>query len=477
MMDHDSDTQHKGVSVRFEFESSTDIKRTSIHRIAGFVRAKYLIPLIDELDLQANPRDAQTGAMTDAIQYTIDRTPELFPVKSKGLLLAASEYEDHGRGRITIFFDKRSVEGILDGGHNTLAIGMYILSKAMEMTGGKLPRGSKTWTDFKQLWNEHRDAVSNYQEAMRKSNDTDSDAGDMGLSFYVPVELLVPSDPHSAICKESFRTNLLDICEARNNNAELAISAKANQKGYFNDLKRILESVNPRLADRVEWKTNDGGDIKVQDIIALTWIVLRHVTGVTVDGHQATVPAPPLLYSGKAACLKAFRDFMSSPDVTSQRGDYTVELVNNRVLHALRTAADIPALYDYIYEQFPSLYNKAGGSYGSIEQVKKLNKPNKNGKPKERNAPFDTEVIVEKASPAGYIMPLVYGLTALVDPDTLDWRTDPWAFLDKYLLIIVKHYFELFRPLGYDPQKIGKAVLSYKTVEDAFRMALNGMFE
>lgn len=477
MVEYNFDTQYKGVSVRFEFESSTDITRTSIHRIAGFVRAKYLIPLIDELDLQANPRDAKTGTVTDDIQYTIEHTPELFPVKSKGLLLAASEYEDHGHGRITIFFDKRSVEGILDGGHNTLAIGMYILTKAMEMAGGKLPRGQKTWTDFKQLWNEHRDAVSAYQAAIRKSDDADPGTSDMGLSFYVPVELLVPSDPRSAICKESFRTDLLDICEARNNNAELAVSAKANQKGYFNDLKRILEIVNPRLVNRIEWKTNDGGDIKVQDIIALTWIVLRHVADVTVDGHQVAVPAPPLLYSGKAACLKAFRDFMSSPDVTSQRGDYTVELVNNRVLHAFRTAADIPALYDYIYGQFPSLYNRAGGSYGSIEQVKKLNKTNKDGKSKEKKAPFNTEITVEKASPAGYIMPLVYGLTVLVDPATLDWRTDPWAFLDKYLPVIVEHYFELFRPLGYDPQKIGKAALSYKTVEDAFRMALNGMFE
>lgn len=43
-----------------------------------------------------------------------------------------------------IHFDSRNIEGILDGGHNTLVIGLLILKRALDFIGGKLPRGQKT---------------------------------------------------------------------------------------------------------------------------------------------------------------------------------------------------------------------------------------------------------------------------------------------------------------------------------------------
>ena len=67
-----------------------------------------------------------------------------FPFKTKGILLASSRYENLDRDRVRIHFDSRNIEGILDGGHNTLAIGLLILKRALDFTGGKLPRGQKT---------------------------------------------------------------------------------------------------------------------------------------------------------------------------------------------------------------------------------------------------------------------------------------------------------------------------------------------
>lgn len=44
------------------------------------------------------------------------------------------------------------------------------------------------------------------------------------------MELIVPTDPDDRMCVTEFRNNLLEICEARNNNAQLTTGTKANQK-------------------------------------------------------------------------------------------------------------------------------------------------------------------------------------------------------------------------------------------------------
>ena len=460
--------------VVFRFEKSVHQQVGDITKILGLVKAKNLIPMIDHLDLQANPRDSKTGNVTDAIQASIEEDPELFPFKTKGILLAASDYETLERGRIRVFFDNRNVEGILDGGHNTLAIGMLILRRACALAGIKSIRKRVTWSEFKEMWTAKRDLIAKYQESVRRPDDSPKVVGeDTGeLSFYVPIELLVPTNPEDKLCVEDFRRNLLEICEARNNNAELTTAAKANQQGVFEVLKKLFKENDPALYDRIEWKTNEGGDIKVRDIVSLAWIALRHAPEVTdSDGKKIDPPSPVKMYSGKEDPLKRFERYMTSPSVSSPTSDYTVDLHNTKVYSALRLTVDIPALYDYIYEQFPSLYNAANGSYGSITAVKKLN-ASKTAKV----TPFGGKP-VEKASPEGFIMPLVYGLHTLVDPETLTWRTDPQQFLEQNLPSIVKRYVELFKPLGWNPQTIGKSLMSYTTVEDSYKMILAGLIK
>ena len=466
-----------GIIIRFEKLVKQSVGETT--KIIGLVRAKYLIPIIDNLDLQANPRNSKTGSVTKAIQQSIDEDPMLFPFKTKGLLLAASDYEEMKRGRIRVIFNDPSTEGILDGGHNTLAIGLLILERAMGYarsagnSKAKMPTGSKTWSEFKALWQDNRSLIQEYQEAVRKDETLDSGEDPQGddLSFYVPVELLVPTDPTDPICVEDFSNNLLEICVARNNNAELNASAKANQKGYFDALADALGKTNPDVHDRIEWKTNNGGDIKVQDIIALSWIVLRWLCPIDDGaGKKVEAPASTKLYSGKGSCLALFERFMSSEDVTSQdHGSYRHGLRNETVRKAFDLVAQIPALYDKIYSEFPDLYNQAGGSYGRITAVKKLNE-----RTTDKVTPF-AGVPVNTVSPDGFITPLVYGLTVLVDPEKMGWRTEPVAFLDKWLPGIVKRYSAQFGPCDYDPQKIGKSAASYNTVEDAYKMALAGI--
>lgn len=433
------------------------------------MKGRFIVPLIDNLNLEANPRASKTGGTTDAIQDTLEKTPMLFPFKSKGILLASSEYEILERGRIKITPQNLSVEGILDGGHNTLAIGLFILTKALLFAEESVPKGSKTWDQFKVIWNNNRSTIDEYLKAIQK-NEIDDD-----LDFYIPIEILLPVDPDDTACLNAFMGNLLEICDARNNNAELQLSAKANQKGYFDTLKELMDNHNRTIGDRIEWKTNDGGDIKAADLVALSWIPLSLISPVhDKNGREIESVSPNLIYSGKGSCLKQFDRLMSSDEVTMTEndGDYRSILHNKEVESALKIAVEFTEIYDYIYEMFPSCYNQAGGTYGRITAVKKLNE-----KRKVKQAPFSGKNI-DTISPDGFIAPLIYGMQSLLENRVVDgkkqivWKQAPMPFLFNNFQQIVDNYFGLITLCDYDPQKVGKAGQSYQQVLQAVKMAL-----
>lgn len=461
----------KNASVIIKFDFCAEQTVGQITKIVGFVKVKYLIPIIDILDLKANPRSSKTGPVTNAIQESIEKDPEVFPFKTKGILLASSQYERLDRNRIKVKPENFEIEGILDGGHNTLAIGLYILKKSMIYSGKKFPKGEKTWDNFKELWIENRKEIDNYLKAIKN----DSALGN--INFFVPIELLVPRDAEDIACVEVFKNDLLEICEARNNNVELNISAKANQKGYFDTLKCLMEKRYPDLCGRVEWKTNDGGDIKAQDIVALAWIPLSLITPVKDDNGKVIEPvAANKIYNSKGSCLKQFEKLMASPDVTMRTTvDYKRELKNAEVSSAFNVAVELPMLYDYIYEKFPTLYNSADGKYGRITSVKKLNDTYK-----DKKSPFFRKSI-DILSPEGYIAPLVYGLQALMINREVNghkeicWDQNPMEFLHKNLGKIVKYYSGIISICDYDPQKVGKNAQSYEQAIAGFKMAIAGI--
>lgn len=455
-------------SVIIKLDFSTEQTVGEITKIVGLAKAKYLIPIIDILDLEANPRSSATGSVTVAIQESIENAPETFPFKTKGILLASSQYERLERGRVKITPNNLQIEGILDGGHNTLAIGLHILRAAQAFKGVPCSKGQKIWSDFKEEWEANRDIIDEYLEAIRK----DPSIGN--LSFFVPVELLVPRQADDPLCVEAFRNDLMEICAARNNNVQLPVSDKANQLGYFDTLKSLMDDHNPTLSNRIQWKSNEGGEIKAQDIIALAWIPLNLITPVKDAGGRTIEPVlAQNTYRGKGGCLKQFEKLMSSPDVTIETNvDYKRELKNNEVCTAFKIAVELPELYDYIYEMFPRYYNAAGGSYGRITAVKALNE-----KRKDKVTPF-TKKQIETVSPDGFIMPLVYGLQALMENNgnnEIRWKQAPMVFLHNNLEKIVAHYSGIFGMCDYDPQKIGKNSQSYAQALAGFKMAIAGI--
>lgn len=424
-----------------------------VTRLVGFARARNLLPLLDAADLEANPRTAKVGQITADIMESIQTTPELFPFKTKGILVASANCRELERRRYHMTFENPAIEGILDGGHNTLAIGLFILGAAG--VEAKEIRKVKTWPDFKTAWEAHHGEVN----ALK----TSASSGEGGpLDLLVPLEVLIPADPDDEIALEAFTSSLFEIGAARNNNRQLADEAKANKKGLYDYLR---EQVPSEISKRVEWKSNDGGDVKVRDIIALSWIPLS--VARLPDG--VSPPRTVDIYSGKGKCSMAFDGLLEHPEVSSQTADGTFELHNTAIASALKIAGDMPVLFDQLYADFPGAYNRNQGSFGLLRAVTPADKL----KTKPRT-PYGKSTSAYRY-PDGFIVPLVFGLRALLTVDTdgnLSWKTDPAKFIEKHLDEIVRKYKVLIQAFGGDAQKIGKNDGSYTLALDAFETEL-----
>lgn len=446
--------------LTINFDQAGEQTTGNVKRVTGLVKIKHLIPLIDKLELEANPRDSRVGNVTNDIRESLEKTPETFPFKTKGILVGASQYEARDRNRYFVTFTNPAIEGILDGGHNTMAIGLYILNLALGDEASAEIKKVKIWNDFKDLWEASREKVALYRQSLSPE--------DAELETLVPLELLLPNDPEDFNSVEQFSKSLLEICAARNNNVQLKTEAKANQAGYFDSLR---DQLDPAIANRIEWRPNDGGDIKVADVVALSWIALAKIdnTFVDEDGRSVEAPNATQIYSSKGECVSRFERLLSSPDVSeTNAGDFKRDLKNKKVLSAFKLTADILKLYDYIYEAFPDLYNANDGRFGGITTVKKMNDAARTKRTKFGNKDISWKY------PDGFIVPLVYGLGALIEEKedgSLGWSTDPYRFLKDHLADVVTKYKGVIAVVQHDPQKVGKAAVSYTTAEDAFETA------
>jgi hypothetical protein len=450
--------------VTIKFEQIAQQTADGITRISGFVRARHFISIIDSLDLEANPRAARVGRVTNAIIESIQTTPKEFPFKTKGILLGATQFEVLDRGRVKAVFADRDKEGILDGGHNTMAIGLHIL-RITGVPESKV-RKAKDWASFRTLWDAEAEAVKTFRgELAAFGQQEPSDDDDLG--FLIPVELIVPADPDDVVVVDAFQSSILEICAARNNNAELVVAGKSNQAGFYEDLKKLLPKA---ISDRIEWKTGEGGAVKVSDLIAMTWIPLSLLDPMPTDPGQKPIvaPIPQNLYRNKGECLTKFDDLMRLDAVTTETNG-KFELHNQGVYSALKVAAKMPEVFDLVEELFPDAYNKADGKYGRIGAVKKMNdtKAAKMSNFEGRTVPV--------LSPDGFLYPIVYGVRELMlqtADGKIEWRVEPLQFLRDHIEEIAEAYKAVVSALDWDPVRVGKAPLAYQVVTTAYQAAL-----
>lgn len=438
-------------TVTVKVEAAEDRTIGEIHRVNGFVKLSNMVELLTKLDLEANPRNSRKSSVTTEIIETIETTPELLPFKSKGILLGASECVPRERHRYALTFHDRKLEGILDGGHNSLAIGIFLLKRA-GATEAEL-RKVKIWSDMKALWNQYT------EELVALRGDTE----DPSLNAIVPVEILYPAHANDENSVNEFLSSILFICAARNNNAQLKAETIANKGGVFDSLKEALPQ---EILDNVAWKTNDEGRIDSRFLVSLAWIPLGLVP--MPDGIH---PLPGnTAYSSKAEAVSRYQALIEHKSISTKSEDgKTFILDDEAVSSALQLVPDVLRTYDLIYRNFQSGYNSTGGKFGRIESVKNENKAKR-----QKYTPFFHEEVNGEVPPAGYMMPVAYSMRALIrkkDDGTVSWNINPVEFFGdnenfNSIMSSMKNVLEL---VAFDPQKVGKNDAAYSTASDRVR--------
>jgi hypothetical protein len=442
---------------------SSENSIAGIKRYTGFVRGRDLYPLFDHASLEANPRAAKTGNVTEDILDSLERTPELFPFKSKGILLGTADFEALQRNRFELRFNDPASEGILDGGHNMLAIGIFMLSKVLDE---KEINKIALWEDMKECWEENRSELDDVKDQ---------------FDFLVPVELIVPSDVEDEKAVQQFEMSVLEICAARNNNAQLTQETKSNKLGFYTEIR---ERLDPVIAERVEWKSNEwesseARPIKVRDLLSLAWIPLNKANDEKLLPLDISV-TPQNIYRNKGECSKQFDKLMAHAGVSERRDGPIHELTNEVVASCFDVLADLPKLYDKIYADFPEAYNSHNYRFGA-NPIVKLYDPARRAAAKDKSGFVVTQPTthylnrkVNYRYPDGLIMPLVYGLKGLMEikDKKVVWATDPFKFLDKYLRDIAGAYRLVLDMARFDPQKLAKNEASHEFAVNEFSKAL-----
>lgn len=410
-----------------------------INKIVSSISPSTLIRLVNFADNKINPRTASVNAITTSIYETLDKSPELFWYKTKGILIATKECQLLDRNRIKISFDQPIYEGIMDGGHNTFAIARFIVDKLFGVR-------FKKWDECKAYWLEH------YDNIVEKFKEVETEPR---FQFSIPVEILYPND--SAGSLEDYYDAIAEICSARNNNIQLKETAKGNQVGCYDYLKEHLSKYS------IIWKTGDAGSIKSEDVIAMADIPLYFLQ------EKGLLPEDGIrkfnrvnLYSQKGQCISFFNEVIKNSQFSvEEKGKFI--LTSPLIKSALNMTEDIMKLFDQLYINFPSLYNKNNGSFGRIVEVK-----NKKSKVRFNTTDKDCEYLY----PDGYIYPLISGVAKLMIYDdttnTIKWKINPSSSVFNVENLNIMKYTGWIKQLDYNPQKVGKTNLMYMEADEVF---------
>ncbi|MBI1921118.1 MAG: AIPR family protein [Geobacter sp.] len=447
----------KSVIIKFADYHQKDFGNLS--RITGVIDSKNMVRLLKAANLEANPRKPKKGEVTESIIDSLTQTPELFHFKSKGLLLSSGKVSEMERHRFQLNFEDLEIEGVLDGGHNCLGIGLYLLDQVIDDDDERKSLDKvKLWEDFEVLWNKY----CSYFDEIEPTQ------------FYVPVEVIFPSNDDVEL--ENFINSILDIAQARNNNAELTEETKANKKGFY---ELIKQHVDPTIKDKVEWKTNDGGTIKARDLIALSLIPLSVLPGKIKGGVEDNLfeVNPVIIYSSKSQCVERYNNIIDNDKISEKVKGDIVKVTCQLVDSALSLMKDFPKLYDIIYEKLPDAYNNSSAGFGRISCVKIYEKDKTKKSEKYLHKSPKTKFYSKDVTfsyPDGFIMPIVYSMRELIiaEDNQVKWIVDPFDFIDKNLDKILETYYSQIQVANYDPQKVGKHIGSYKLVSSAVKFIL-----
>lgn len=438
-----------------------------LQRVCGFINVKDFAKIMTVAENKVNPRSATENKVVRLICETLNNSPELFWIKSRGILVATKSCQHLDRNRARLSFGDQDYEGIMDGGHNTLAIAKFIIETVHD---GKVK--IKDWNTCKQYWSEnHHDIEAGIDEEMKEGS---------RFNFLIPIEIIAPLNEalpnvSSEVAMESeeyYRANLPDICTARNTNVQLKETAQGNQRELYKILKENIPD-----GTEVMWKPGEGDGVNSEDVIALACLPLLFLLEKNL--LQLNTPAklsPINIYSSKGKCVEFYKKVITDENVsTPENGEFRIH--NRTVESALKLIKEIVIFYDKLYTIFPDMYNAVEGcQFGRIKSVKKDKKTTK-------SIPcwphFGTsDKMCKYTYPEGFIYPLVCGITNLFsyneETQTLDWIVSPdMLTLDDFKTDNAhKAYVSCIKLLSWDPQKIGKNEHSYDTASNLYKQIL-----
>lgn len=429
------------LKLEHSYQLQTSNEDCKIQKINSSISPLSFIKLLKHADNKVNPRIATVNKITKSIHETLETSPELFWFKSKGILLSTETCEVLDRNRVKLTFDNLDYEGIMDGGHNTFAIAIYIIEKLFD-------KKIKSWDECKNYWNLNYDLLLN--EFEKKSE---------FFRFTIPVEILTPNNEDGSV--EDFYDYISEICSARNNNVQLKETAKGNQVGYYDFLKEKLDSKYDII-----WKTGDVGKIKSEDVISLATLGLIYLNDIDKLPKEINSLNKISIYSQKGKCVDFFNDVISNHEVSKdEKGKFII--TSKRIMSVLNLTDDILRFFDRMYIEFPSLYHKAApGKFGRISSV-----DNK----KKGKVPYNSiRSQSDYQYSFGFFYPLICGLTALMDydetTDEVSWKVNPKNL--NLTSLDLSQYVELIKIVNFDPQKIGKGVVFYNEAESVFKKCL-----
>lgn len=423
-------------------------KHDKINKVIATIDAKNIAKLLDIVGLTANPRKSKINKITDAIIDTLQSSPKDLRFKSKGLLISTMSCEELERGRFKISFEDPHYEGVLDGGHNMLAIGMFILEEYFADRPTEL-RKVKHWDDFIDLWRLHSDDLKDHLEE---------------FEFSVPIEIIYPTENF----KPHFIDSVLDISDARNNNFALTAGTKADHRGYYDVLKKCLD---PNINEKVQWKDGETSKtIKREDIVAMALIPFIALQEKNLLDSKIPTINPVTIYSSKGKCVELFSTIF---EVYSDK-DGTIS--NPMINSALSLLHDLPRMFDLIYSKFPRSARDNGMHFGRIGTVK-LYEKGKTGDSYLKKAPLTKfyNQACEAKYPDGFIFPIFCSIHALIkiENDALVWAvSDPVEFIEKNLTECTKMLVGTIKDNDYNPQSIGKNSTAYEGMKLNYKLIL-----
>ena len=178
-----SNAKSTDYDITLKFDEAVVQQISSFQRVYGLVKVRQLVDLIGVVDLDSNPRNSRAGSITADIVESLERFPETFPLMSKGILLSTTNFRRAERDRYQLRFDDKAIEGVLDGGHNLLAVGLYVVGEALSEAAVNEKIGTRVvFSDFKLLFKQYFEEIDGFLRDPKNSR---------VLDRFVPVVVVI----------------------------------------------------------------------------------------------------------------------------------------------------------------------------------------------------------------------------------------------------------------------------------------------